>query len=85
MNPLDFFLGSINATYDLKMKNLISVSKPISSIHVAQNMKTRLHPQGIYIFMANAGAELAKLELLDKDIGKRRQEEGIKDVCLTEK
>lgn len=35
MNPLDFFLGSINATYDLKMKNLISVSKPISSIHVA--------------------------------------------------
>ena len=35
MNPLDFFLGSINVTYDLKMvKNLISVSKPISSVHV---------------------------------------------------
>ena len=35
MKPLDFFLCSINATYDLKIvKNLISVSKTSPSIHV---------------------------------------------------
>lgn len=47
MKPLDFFLGSINATYDLKIvKNLIAIGKTIPSIHVPSS-QAPLGLQGI--------------------------------------